>query len=518
MKEDTVKILIIDDQESSASLMDTVLSSQGYKTVIAHNGLQALNKVRGNDFDLILLDVIMPDLNGYEVCRRIKAIPEKAHIPVLFITVRNDTKSTLEGFESGGVDYIHKPFNDLELLARVKLHLELKRTYEQLVREKEIARKAEQLKSAFLANVSHEIRTPMNAIIGFTELLTQKQLSEEERDSFLNIISKSGAHLLSLIDDIVDISKLETGAIQISEHVFSLGELMDELYNKFLVQRNNMSRAHIDFIYKDAGALKDVFINTDEHRLRQILENLISNAFKYTLKGEVEMGVEMPGNNKVRFSLRDTGIGIPENKSEDIFHRFTRLNHQSIYDAGGAGLGLSISKNLAEMMNARLWFESRENGGSVFYVQFSDILAKGNIGQKEDVIARHEKIDALRWKGKTILVADDVLMVHEYLQQALMGTGLRIVKCIDGMQAVNQFKEGRKKFDLVIMDLQMPVMNGFEATAWIKANYPKIPIVALTALTMNNERVKARESGFDGFLLKPLQLNRLFDVLEEYLH
>lgn len=323
MKNEPAKILIIDDQQSSAFYIASILKQCNYETVVCHNGIDALSLLKKQKFDLVLLDIVMPGMDGYETCRQIKKLPATDRLPIVFITVKTDIESTVKGFKAGAVDYIYKPFNKAELEARVRLQLNLLEAHEQLVLERGNALKAERLKSAFLANISHEIRTPMNAIIGFTDLLGQKQLSDEERDGFLSIISRSAQHLLQLVTDLVDISKLESGVLSIKKETVVIGELMDELYGAYKDERGKLGRQHVDFVYKDYAKFYDRILKGDRQRIKQVLDNLLNNAFKFTLEGAVELGIEFLKDNYFRIFILDTGVGIPDDKRKIFLNVLT---------------------------------------------------------------------------------------------------------------------------------------------------------------------------------------------------
>ncbi len=517
MKNEPAKILIIDDQKSSALYIASILKQCNYETVVCHNGIDALSLLKKQKFDLVLLDIVMPGMDGYETCRQIKKLPQTERLPVVFITVKTDIESTVKGFKAGAVDYIYKPFNKAELEARVRLQLNLQDAHEQLVLERENALKAERLKSAFLANISHEIRTPMNAIIGFADLLGQKQLSAEERESFLSIISQSAQHLLQLVTDLVDISKLESGVLSIKRETVVLGELMDELYNTYEDERSKLGRQHVDFIYKAYAKFYDRIIKGDRQRIKQVLDNLLNNAFKFTLEGKVEIGIDFLKDNYFRIFIRDTGVGIPTDKREDIFERFNRLHHPGIIDSSGAGLGLTISQSLSELMQCDLWFENNPGGGTIFYFQpkapcqLSTRPYKSGVNQNEFREGQNQE-----WEGKTILLADDVPSVHEFFNQALEDTGLRILHAHNGKEALMIF--GAEPIDLVFIDLQMPEIDGYEAMKRMKKINPDCPLVTLTALALDDERQTARDAGCDGFLLKPVNVKTVWDTIRKFIN
>lgn len=375
---------------------------------------------------------------------------------------------------------------------------------------KEKAEEADSLKTAFLANMSHEIRTPMNAIIGFSDLLTDADITEEEREEYINIIKNNGNILLNIIDDIIDIAKIEAGQIKIYRTQCAVNEILYELYTNFNKQKKILNKDNVDLILK-TGKYQNITILSDPFRLRQILSNLLNNALKFTERGFIQFGFTIE-NQVIKFYVRDTGIGIEQEKINDIFTRFRQADLSETRKYGGTGLGLTISKNLVDLLGGQMWVESKVNEGSSFYFElpFQKISSGGNLPG----FTQHDTIKD-NWEDKVILIVEDDITNYKYLEKALRKTKAKIIWVEDGQPAVDLCKSN-EKIDLVLMDIQMPLMDGYEATRLIKQIGKNIPIIAQTAYAMSGERDKSISAGCDDYIPKPIKLSTLLTTIRKY--
>jgi len=381
---------------------------------------------------------------------------------------------------------------------------------------KEKAEESDRLKSAFLANMSHEIRTPMNAIVGFTDLLTDPDLTPLQKDELILHINKNSNTLVYLIDDIIDIAKIEAEQLKINKTECNINQIYSEVYNSFLETNEIKENSSTKLILKK-GILSDNFtINTDPVRFQQILINLIGNALKYTEKGHVECGYEVKTdkhNSYLEFYIKDTGIGIPEEKHKFIFERFSKLEDSKTKLYRGTGLGLTITKSLVQLLGGKIWLESKENKGSTFFFTIPVEEFKGQTKkEKEDV---DECIKD--WKDNTILIAEDEDSNYRVLQMALRRTNINILRAENGQQAVDICK-ANKKINLVLMDLKMPDINGIEATIEIKKVRPDLPIIAQTAYAMTEDKKTSIAAGCNDYLAKPIKSKVLISTLNKYLN
>lgn len=391
-----------------------------------------------------------------------------------------------------------------------------KRTEQELINAKEKAIESDKLKSAFLSNMSHEIRTPMNSIIGFAELLSDPNLFEKKREKYLNYITSSGKALLNLINDIIDVSKIEAGQLKIKKTNNNVNQIMSELHAT--LNNANKNNDKISFRLSQNNQDKEIEIYTDPFRLRQIITNLVSNAFKFTDSGYVELGYNLKNESIIEFFVKDTGIGIPEDKLTVIFDRFGQVEDTYDKNQSGTGLGLAISKKLAEMLGGELRVESVINKGSIFYLtlpvkisnQPTKHLVPEETTQETTASGIHD------WSDKLILIAEDEDINYMFLVEALNFTQVKIIWTKDGRETIKVCKEN-SNIDLVLMDVKMPELDGYETTKQIKAFRPELPIIAQTAYAMAGEREKAFQAECDDFITKPIRPKKLLTTLTKYL-
>lgn len=376
------------------------------------------------------------------------------------------------------------------------------------------AEESDRLKSMFLSNMSHDIRTPMNAIVGFSEMLMDPEISREERMRFLDIIINSGDALLRLINDIIDISKIEARQLKIIKSTFSLNEMFSDLYLSFSEELSRNKLDHIRLIVSKQNPEKDYTLYSDIVRLRQIFSNLIGNALKFTDRGAIEFGYTLSDPQVFRFFVRDSGIGIPEDKMDFIFERFGQIEETHDRNKGGTGLGLAISKSLVELLGGAMWVESEVGHGTCFYFTLpaaSSTRSSELTGEIPNVWD-YEIID---WSDKLILVAEDVDSNYFLIQTILKKTGVHLQWAKNGQEA---YEMCRKNYDidLVLMDIQMPIMNGYDATREIKKIRPSLPVIAQTAYAMSGEKEKSLDAGCDDYIPKPLKKKELLSRINRF--
>ena len=387
-----------------------------------------------------------------------------------------------------------------------------KKAKEELRIAKEKAEESDRLKSAFLANMSHEIRTPMNAIIGFTQLLKKPDLSEEKKEKYQDIIETNGQVLLNLIDNLIDISKIEAGQMTVDKIECSVNKILKDLYSTYNEYKKNEGKKDIEIRLKKNMAMKDITIMSDEFRLRQILEILIGNAIKYTDSGYIEFGFTLIDSETLQFYVQDTGEGIPEEKLELIFGKFNQALSTKHKTQGGTGLGLAISKNLVKILGGEMWAESTFGKGSTFFFTIPyNPLEKPDDSVQPGLI----KNDIESWQGKTILIAEDEDDNYLYIQEALSETKATLLRTTNGIETIEICKT--KNVDLVLMDIKIPGIDGYEATRQIKQFNKDILIIAQTAYALSEDRKKSIDAGCDDYISKPFDLTTLLLILDKYL-
>ncbi|HAN19456.1 MAG: hypothetical protein A2X13_02160 [Bacteroidetes bacterium GWC2_33_15] len=389
---------------------------------------------------------------------------------------------------------------------------EKKRMLNELIEAKEKAEESDRLKTAFLANISHEIRTPMNGILGFSDMLVRDSIDDTKRELFLDIIRKSGTQLLSIIDDIIDISKIETGQIRIEKGIFDLNEIMDYT---FTLYKPKLDSLNLDFELIQGSKKHSFFIESDKVRLQQIITNLLNNALKFTLDGGIQFGYSVKQDeDEVEFYVKDSGIGIAPEHQSIIFDRFRQVDEGSSRNYGGTGLGLSISKALVEKLGGEIWVESGLNKGSVFYFTIP-------VGKTEEVQKLSPEITKLISKPKLntftpILIVDDEEINFLYLKEIIDNLGIKNFKASNGIEAIEMVKK-HPEISLILMDLKMPRLNGYEASAKIKELNPEIIIIAQTAYAQQGDKDKAIKSGCDDYISKPINEAKLINMIMKYL-
>ncbi len=385
-------------------------------------------------------------------------------------------------------------------------HLVDKRTAE-LKKAKEKAEESDRLKSAFLANMSHEIRTPLNAIIGFSSLLSGDDFEIDDKKRFYKIINENTEFLLRLIDDILDLSIIEANQLIINKTVFQINELMDNLYSNFALTNKNKE---VEIKLNNTVHSQYLNVYTDRLRLRQILINLMQNAIKFTEKGFIELGLFSENNNLI-FYVKDTGTGISEKNQKLIFDRFRKLNKDG--SVRGIGLGLAISKRLADIFGGNITLESELGKGSTFYliINKEKIITNQNISIKEP-----DKNIEFKWVNKKILIAEDEPANSLFLEKLLKKSNPEVDVVKNGLEAVEKIKAG-EKYDIIFMDIKMPVMDGFEALKEIKKINPKQIVIAQTAFARIEDEYEIYNAGFDQYIAKPINIDKLISILNNLL-
>ncbi|HOP03220.1 MAG TPA: ATP-binding protein [Tenuifilaceae bacterium] len=382
---------------------------------------------------------------------------------------------------------------------------------EELKRAVQTAEEADMLKSNFLANMSHEIRTPMNGILGFAQLMQSEEMDRDKHDRYLDIICHNGTMLVNLIDDIMDISKIEAGQLALSKVKVNLDNLMFDLYTFFNEIKFKQEKEHITIRLLNLNDDENSVFYSDEQRIRQILSNLIGNALKFTEKGFVEFGYINDVNERsIKFFVRDTGIGIPPEKLDIIFERFRQVQEGSTRRYGGTGIGLYISKHIVDLMGGKLWVESKLNVGTIFNFTLPYESMKEHTDNTKVFQPINKEYD---WSRKVILVAEDVETNYHFLNAVLAKTNAKLIWASDGEEAV-QLCAGNDQVDVVLMDVQMPKLNGYEAASQIKQHNPNIRIIAQTAYAMPNDNIKCIEAGCDDYISKPINTGLLLEKID----
>lgn len=398
---------------------------------------------------------------------------------------------------------------------------ERKKYEEELKQAKQRAEESDLLKSTFLANMSHEIRTPMNGILGFTELLKKPGIPPKKQQEFIEIINKSSHSLLNIINDIMDISKIEANQINIIDRESNINTLLSDLDSFYKTYKAAKNKEEVELIYKKGLDDQQANIFVDIDRLRQVISNLLSNSIKFTQEGKIEFGYERKDSQTLLFHVSDTGIGISPSKINLVFERFRQADDSLTRQYGGTGLGLPISKGLIELMGGKMWAESEIGAGSTFFftIPYKPIVVVSNIVSSDnpdnEQSEQENSADSL-WQKKTILIAEDDVTSYMFLEEILSNTGLNIIFAKDGKEAVEMCKNN-PEIELVLMDMQMPVINGYDATRQIKKIRDTLPIIAQTAHALVDDKKKCLDAGCDDYIKKPIDFDSLIKKIKEYI-
>jgi len=576
------KILIVEDSATQAQRLQYILQQHGYEVAMAADGRVALEVVQQFAPTLIISDVNMPEIDGYELARRIKAHPKSRDIPVILVTSMSDPQDVILGLECGADSFVLKPYDEQYLLGRVRYvlanremrreqdvgmaveiyfndrkHLitadrlqilnlllstydaamqsnkELKHSKEALEKRSGEVDAANRAKSVFLATMSHEIRTPMNGVLGMLELLSLTKLDAEQRTT-LGIVRESGKSLLRIIDDILDFSKIEAGKLDICPEVTSIQEVIDgvrNIYSGVASNKGLLIRHNVDSQLSPA-------VMVDTMRLRQILNNFLSNALKFTSKGgSIEIKVELieraDAEDRVRFSVTDTGIGISVENQQRLFQPFSQVDGDTARRFGGTGLGLTICRRLADLMGGSVAMTSELGKGTTINFTVSLPIANPKDLKATDQDSTLKLLNTttrMRRMAPSVEVAEAertlVLLVDDHptnrvvLLSQVRALGYAAQSAGDGNEALELWRSGR--FALVITDCNMPEMDGYELTRSIRrvesGNGGKpTPIIACTANAMGGEAEICFAAGMDDYLVKPVELSELLKKLDQWL-
>lgn len=572
IKERFATLLVVEDSATQAEMLKYVLEEKGFEVLTASNGKKALDILTIKIPDLIISDVIMPQMDGYELCKALKSNNDWQHIPIILLTTLSDTQDVIMGLESQADYFISKnqdqtalcqriqvilekgktsqvsqqyyeericyagiahtirstPYKTLNLLLTIyemalnKNH-ELQRTQtwlkeeingrvaleEELKKAKDAAETANRAKSTFLSSMSHEIRTPMNAILGFSQLMLRESDLMPLQKERLETINRSGEHLLALINDILDISKIEAGRIVINNTTVDIPALLRDIESMFRVRTNSKD---LRLIFEISASLEK-YLLVDEGKLRQILMNLISNAIKFTREGGIAIRAKTEPNQEGKITLtievEDTGPGI-EADFDKLFKMFEQT--QTGLEAGGTGLGLAISREFARLMGGDITVTSKVDIGSCFCLTLA--LEKGDVDNLREVVYQKKVIGLeLGTPPIKILVVDDKKENREFLLEILKNVGFEVKEAESGNQAIDIFIIWRPQ--LIMMDLRMPGMDGIETTRKIKKleGADKTHIIMVTATAFDEDIHTLLVSGAQMHIRKPFRINEIYEAI-----
>lgn len=520
------KILLVDDRPENLITLEGILESPELDLHTANSGNEALGLLLEHDFALVLMDVQMPGMDGFETAEIMRSNERTKQIPIIFVTaISKQRKHIFKGYQAGAVDYLYKPL-DLEILkskikafieffkhrtALERMTVELKSTVEKLEQSKNLAENATNTKSMFLATMSHEIRTPLNGIIGMADLgLMDSKLTELQKER-LEDIKKSGETLLEIINDILDISKVEADAFELEEVEFSLRVMVEKMFNTISIKAIEGQNELICDIDKD---IPDIIIG-DPLRLRQILINLLNNAVKFTERGKIKLCIKLIDNIeeqlRIEFKIIDTGIGMSEEVIAKLFNSFTQADASTTRKHGGTGLGLSISQKLVKLMGGTITTKSETDVGSEFMFTLNMISGQQN---EDDIPEKHFKNP----EKNNILIIDNNPDAANVLSNILNEYKFKNKITTNINDAIALLE--KEKFNLLFIDFKINGKSGDQIIEDLNTNFPdqKFNIVFLSQIKASIEVNKLQKTENYDFITKPVLRSKIqsyFDKLED---
>lgn len=513
------RILVVEDDPLARLDISAALEKAGYEVVgMASSGEEAIEMADSLSPDLALMDVKLEgDMDGVEAANE---IVRKFDLPVIFLTVYADDETLRWAKVSGPFGYLLKPVDHKELKSAIELGLYKHQMERELRKAKEAAESASRAKTAFLATISHELRTPMNGVLGMTELLLLSDLENPYREN-VQLIKESAMSLLSVLNQIIDYSKLETASLKLREIDFRLEDLATGLISQY--ERTAESKG-IRIKYSISPELPE-WVLGDSAKVRQVVGNLLNNAVKFTRHGHVLLDISpAPSTDHIKhqdavpvqIQIQDTGVGIPSEKQEIMFECFTQAEGPLFHGTGALGLGLAIVQRLVRLLGGTVHCASEEGKGSTFSLIVSFKPSKYVLQTPMASVLAEEK----PLSGARVLVVEDDLVNQRYIVRLLERMGCAVDLAGDGEQAIESLKE--KDFDIVLMDVEMPGMNGIEATRLIRTlgtgcRNPEIPIIALTAHAMWGDEQRCLQAGMDDYVPKPVDMDTVAAIIKSVL-
>lgn len=514
-------ILIVDDEPSNCLLLERVLGKLNCDIVVANNGWKAIEQTKERQFALILLDILMPEINGYETLVRIKSSSLNKDTPVFFMTgMETDQELLIKAYKAGAVDFIQKPMNLNILQRKTKYFLDYFNQNQELELARIESEKLMKTRMALVANITHELRTPLFAMLGMIDVLKQEKLTTTQMQ-LVGKISSNSENLLETVNEFLDFSKTEMSGRTIENEYFSLKKVCEDLLDLMNFQFQKSKDVKLDLIYD-----KEIpeFVRADKKKIRHILLNLFSNALKFTSIGSVKLeiryiGIKL-GKPIVKFIIEDSGLGIPEDKLESIFEEYTQVDNEAQNFAVGTGLGLTICNNLVRVLGGKLKVSSVEGEGTKF--SFSIPIERGLESDIKEIKESYSLGEIIGRNDVKIIIVDDVADNLFVLKNYLKNPRITLDLCQNSEEGLLRLKENT--YDIALLDINMPGKTGFEVASEYSeycqaVGKDKATLIALTAFSMNdNFRMKIDTAGFSDHIMKPVRKEHLYKKIVSIVH
>ncbi len=526
-------ILIVDDQDANIDILEGLLEMQGYTSIkTTTDPRDVLQLFASFEPDLILLDLMMPHLSGFEVMEQLKSIiAPSTYLPILVLTADATIESRQRALSEGASDFLTKPFDLIEVGLRIRNLLltsylmqqvqnqnqileekvkertsELERTNIELNIAKEKAEASDRLKSSFINNISHEIRTPLNGILGFGQILTDQEIEPEEKEEYLAMMDQSSERLINTVTNFMDISLLTSGNQTVFKKEFVFNSIVNEAIERFKISAGEKK---ITLTFDTPAPENEIKLLTDQELLSKVICQLMDNAVKFTKQGTINVGYEISGD-KLRFYVKDSGIGIAAENKARIFDSFMQENITNTRAYEGSGLGLPIAKGFIELLDGNIEVETEIGKGSTFSFTIPCVINPSNENQEIETTVLKTAL-----RKQTILIAEDDDINFYYISIVLKNDLVEILHAFNGREAVDMCNQ-LPEIELVLMDLKMPQMDGFEATSLIKAFRSDLPVIAVSAYSSSEDKLMALQAGCDDFITKPFKSEFLIAKIEQF--
>jgi len=506
----TPNILIVDDVPANLLILSTILKRDGYKVRPVPNGPLALLAAEKEEPNLILLDIMMPEMDGFEVCRRLKESLKLADIPVIFISALSDSTDIVKALASGGVDYISKPFKAEEVLARVKTHLQL---HQQSIVLRQQSKELQELivtKDKFFSIISHDLRGPMGGLMAMTELMADEstEFSPEEQKELILDLSKSARNIFNLLENLLEWALIQQGNIVFKPEHIDLTELVNECTKTLhdSIQKKN--------IHLDVDLAADLKVYIDANMVQSVIRNFVSNAIKFTPEGgRIAISAGFTENKNLVIVVKDSGIGMNHSIKSDLFQLNKNTGRPGTDGEQSTGLGLILCKEFIEKHGGEVWVESEEGLGSSFYFTIPDHDLSLSSNAENNISVEDENVNQL--SNLKILIAEDNENSGTLLKMLANTFSNRVLEAVTGKEAV-EICRNNPDIDLILMDIKMPLLDGYDATKLIREFNKDVIIIAQTAFGFDGDREKAINAGCTDYILKPIYKNQLIKAIRKY--